>query len=71
MAIHVKIKTVENYNVHIDTLVNNYTLCGLETGGDNSIGIEVSRVTNRKVNCPQCIGIINFCKKIKRKEYKP
>lgn len=71
MATHVRIKTYENTLVHIDTHKNNYTLCGLETGGDESIGIMLSEpVPNKRVNCPECIEIIKFCKSIKRKEYR-
>ena len=71
MATKVRIKTFENNYVHIDTHKCNYTLCGLETGGDESIGIMLSEtVYNKRVNCPECIEIIKFCKSIKRKDYR-
>lgn len=70
MGTQVKIKTLENYFVH-DTHKNNYTLCGLETGGDESIGIMLSEpVPHKRVNCPECIKIIKLCKSIKCKEYR-
>ena len=69
MATRVKIKTIENSHTHFDTHNNNYTLCGLETGGDESIGIMTSVVVKRKVNCPQCIWIVRFCKEIKTSEF--
>jgi len=68
MATHIKINTYENNNVHFDTHNNNYTLCGLETGGDEGLGMEMGVVVKSKVNCPECIGIFNFCSKIKKTE---
>lgn len=64
MATHVKIKTSDNNHVHVDTHRNNYTLCGLETGGDLTMGIQKPIVTNRKINCPDCLWIIRFCRTI-------
>jgi len=69
MATRIKIKTYENSNVHFDTHLNNYTLCGLETGGDLSIGIQVPKRVKRKVNCPDCIRVAEFCHSIKRNEW--
>ena len=69
MATHIKIKTIENNYVHFDTHRNNYTLCGLETGGDLTMGIERPVATTRKVNCPDCIRIIKFCNEINRNEW--
>lgn len=70
MAHRVRIKTFENNNVHFDTLRNNYTLCGLETGGDTTMGIQIPKNTNSKVNCPECIRIVEFCHAINRNEWK-
>lgn len=70
MAVHVKIKTNENNHTHFDTMCNNYTLCGLETGGDESMGIYQAKQVKVKVNCPDCIRIATFCHAIKRSEWK-
>lgn len=73
MARKVSIKTYEDNNIHFDFNEGgqNYTLCGLETGGDEGLDIEISKpVTRKRVNCVRCILIVNTCKKIKRKEYK-
>jgi len=70
MATHVKIKTEENNCTHVDTHSNNYTLCGLETGGDEGMGIQVAKVVETKITCQDCIRIIEFCRKIKRSEWK-
>ena len=69
MATRVKIKTYENSNTHFDTHKNNYTLCGLETGGDETLGISLSQPVKRKVNCHDCIEIVKFCNDIKRSEW--
>lgn len=70
MATHIKIQTPENTYIHVDTHKNNYTLCGLETGNDSGLAIKTLGVTNRRINCPTCIDIIQFCKKIKASEIK-
>ena len=69
MAVRVKIKTHENNHTHFDTKINNYTLCGLETSGDLTFGISLSKPVKRKVNCPACIRIVEFCHAIKRSEW--
>ncbi len=69
MATRIKIKTYENNNTHFDTHLNNYTLCGLETSGDETLGIGMSKRVKRKVNCPECIRIAEFCHAIKRNEW--
>jgi len=67
MATRIKIKTWENSHTHFDTHRNNYTLCGLETGWDESMGIQRSATVKRKVNCPDCIRIVEFCHNINKK----
>jgi len=69
MATHIKIKTLENSFTHFDTHSNNYTLCGLETGGDGGLDISESVIVKRKVNCPDCIRIVEFCHNIKKSEF--
>lgn len=69
MATRIKIKTYENNNTHFDTHLNNYTLCGLETGGDESMCISHAIIVKRKVNCPDCIRIVEFCHRIDPKEW--
>jgi hypothetical protein len=66
----IKIKTDSGMQVHFDTHINNYTLCGLETSGDETCGLSEGIITNRKVDCPDCIRIIRFCKEIKSTEIK-
>jgi hypothetical protein len=70
MITRIKIKTTEDNNVHFDTAINNYTLCGMETGGDSGMGFEQGIITNEKVNCLGCIRIVEFCHQIKKTEYK-
>ena len=69
MATRVKIKTDTDSYTHFDTHKNNYTLCGLETGGDGGLNIGMAQPVKRKVNCPHCIEIINFCHAIKENEF--
>ena len=70
MATHVKIKTWENNHTHFDTHNNNYTLCGLDTGGDERMGISIAKTVKVKVNCPDCIRIVEFCHNINKSEFK-
>lgn len=69
MATRIKIKTWENSHTHFDTHKNNYTLCGLETGGDEKMGIRLPTTVKRKVNCPDCIRIVEFCHLIRTSEW--
>jgi hypothetical protein len=70
MATHIKIKTNEDNHIHFDTHMNNYTLCGLETGGDKGLNISIAIPTRGKVNCPECIRIVKFCHDIEKSEWK-
>lgn len=65
------IKTETDNHIHFDTGKNNYTLCGLETGGDSFLGIEEGKPTMRKANCPECIRIVMFCSRIKTTDFNP
>lgn len=69
MAQRLCIRTDTDACIHFDTGINGYSLCGLETQGDSVIGIQSGRPTTRKVNCPDCIRIVRFCKEIKGYEY--
>ena len=71
MAVRIKIKTWEDSKTHFDFSEGgqNYTICGLETGGDESLGIQEPIVVKRKVNCARCIQIVKFCQKIKVSEF--
>jgi len=73
MATKLRIQTLEDTNIHFDFKEGgqNYTLCGLEVTGDDTLGISASEIVIRKkVNCPRCIQIVSVCKKIKRNEYR-
>ncbi len=78
MAIHLKIKSDSDNYVHFDgCMQGDYTLCGLETQGDEgsdtlgSFFIKPGKVVKQKVNCPHCISIANYCHtKIQITEYK-
>jgi len=71
MAKRIKIKTWEDNRTHFDFSLGgqNYTLCGLETGGDETLGIKMPVAVKRKVNCPSCIRIVCFCHEIKVSEF--
>ena len=55
-------------SVHFDWQSEARTLCGLETMGDPAIGISQSISTTSKVDCPQCIQTVTFCRQIKANE---
>lgn len=71
MAIHIKIKTESDNLVHFDFVSGgqNYTVCGLETGGDEPLGIQMPKIVKRKVNCAMCIRMVEYCHKIKTSEF--
>ncbi len=69
MADRIRIKTSDDNYVHFDTHKNTYTLCGLETGGDLSLGIHEGKSVSLKVNCPDCLRIVRFCKAIPNHEF--
>ncbi len=64
---HLKIKTTDDEHVHFD-LDNSATLCGMETGDDDTVGIEAGRETRERVDCPQCIQLVLICKTVKFSE---
>ncbi len=47
-----------------------YALCGQDLAGDTGLGWEPGEQTKEKVNCPNCIATVEFCKKIKRSEFR-
>lgn len=69
-ARHLKIKTNEDNLVHFDQHHNEYTLCGLDIMGDYRLGIARAEETKEKVNCIQCIRLVELCKAIKSTEYR-
>lgn len=71
MALHIKIKTGYDNLVHVDAVSNDYTLCGLETAGDPGLDINKGIRTKEKVDCRDCISIVNLCKTVKTTDIKP
>ncbi len=71
MAKRLKIKTYEGSNVHFDYEQGgqNYTLCGLDTIGDKTLGIGEAIQVKKKVDCWACIAIVKYCQGIKKSEY--
>jgi len=45
-------------------------LCGQDLAGDSELGWEAAEQTKEKVNCKDCIRIVEHCKKIKRSEWR-
>ncbi len=79
MATRIKINTKDHDEAEYDTLVhfdrgrNAYTLCGLETQGDDGdggVGIAEGERTSDKVDCPDCLSVVRCCRAIKRSECK-
>jgi len=44
-----------------------FTICGTCFDGDG-LSTSACRTTNKKISCPECIKMINFCKSITMKE---
>ena len=70
MSLHIKINTDTDNYVHIDAVSNDYTLCGLETAGDETIGIKKGIRTTDKITCPRCISIVELCRTVKKSDIK-
>jgi hypothetical protein len=60
----IRIKSERDECVHF-CFYNAATLCGLETIGDLNIGIEAGSPTDDKVDCPDCISTVDFCRSLK------
>jgi hypothetical protein len=52
-------------SVHFKGLENDYTLCGLTMDKD-PITTGDYKYSNKKVNCPDCKNIVDYCKSIKK-----
>ena len=63
----IKIETEENNYIHFDGTLGDQTLCGLEQDGDHEIGIMPGVKTTLPVDCPDCLQIVRYCKKIRLK----
>lgn len=55
--------------VHFIGPIQDYTLCQLTMDGDTETAGGY-HYTDKKVDCEFCIRIIEYCKKIKKSEYK-
>jgi len=67
------IKTDRDECWHLESNFNDMTLCGLDAVGDDSpySFIEViDRKYNGKIDCPDCIKIIEYCKRVRKERYK-
>ena len=69
VAKHVQIKTPDDNCVHLMS-ENSYTLCALESCGDSGLGFDEGIIVNKKIDCPDCIEIVKFCKSILPSELK-
>mgnify|MGYP003613857238 CR=1 FL=1 len=66
-------KIIENGNVTIHFVgvgQKDYALCGQDLAGDSKLGYEESEGTKERVTCRDCIAIVEYCKKIKRSEWR-
>lgn len=68
MAVHIKIKSDRGTEIHFAGVFDDHTLCGLSTSSDD--GIEIKGQVPQKVNCQDCIKIVDFCKAINNNEFK-
>jgi len=46
-----------------------FALCGQDLAGDDEMGWSSSTETKLKVNCKNCIEIVEYCKSINRNEW--
>ncbi len=66
-------KIIENGNATIHFVgegQKDYALCGQDLAGDSKLGYEKSEGTKERVTCRDCIAIVEYCKKIKRSEWR-
>jgi len=57
-----------DHGIHFIDSVQDYTLCGLTLDGDNVTAGGFDG-TKEKVNCTDCIRLIEYCKQISKNEY--
>ncbi|MBN2664551.1 MAG: hypothetical protein JXR68_12955 [Bacteroidales bacterium] len=72
MAIKIKFNGtgdgINDNEIHFAGVLSDYTLCGLTLDGDPATagGFDI---TKEKVNCEQCIQIVEYTKKIRKSNY--
>jgi len=54
--------------VHAEGCFDSFTLCGLETMGDEGIDLEAGVIVKDQIDCSSCIMTIDTAKKIKESE---
>lgn len=63
------IKTEDSEYIHCHGVLGvEYTLCGLNTEVENFTTFKAED-TNEKINCPECILTIKYCKNIDKSQY--
>ena len=50
---------------------DDFTLCGITLDGDEETAGDFRGVGGEKINCPVCLDIIQFCKKIPNQSLEP
>lgn len=66
-------KIIENGKVTVHFVgvgQKDYALCGQDLAGDSKLGYTESQNTKEKVTCRDCIEIVEYCRSIKRSEYR-
>lgn len=64
----VSIKTASDHCTHLAGHSGmGVTICGMEMDGDSSVGIDPAQNSDRRINCPQCLGIIYGCREIPKR----
>jgi hypothetical protein len=57
----------EGITIHCESAGgNDFTLCGYSLDGERGDDLLIS--TRLPINCPTCIGIINFCRRLRTDE---
>ena len=55
--------------VHFEHPDSDYSLCGCDLDGDEVFKYGHGEITDKQVNCRQCVSMVLFCKGVKQKEY--
>ena len=68
---HYRLKTENDGNyVHcVSPFQEDMSLCFHDLAGDEELGWDTAEKTKDKIDCPDCIKIIKYCKIINKKNY--
>lgn len=72
MAVHYKVTYLNGESViHLDGVnqAGDVSICGSDLMGDEHLGWHPAEVTDKKVNCRECLAMFNYFKRVSITEF--